>query len=158
MTPTPESDLTPEQLSKARLRLWLKLLRASGRIEDEVRRRLRSDLDWTLPRFDVMSVLARQPEGMKMNEISKKLRVSNGNITGIVDKLTEEGLTLRVPVPGDRRAHKVCLTPKGEDVFAEHAAIHEGWINGILGGLNSDDIEGMIRRLDQLDLTLDEGR
>ena len=57
-----------------------------------------------------------------MSEISKMLRVSNGNITGIVDKLTDEGLALRVAVPGDRRAQLVRLTPKGVQVFNEHAA------------------------------------
>ena len=91
-------------ISKERLRLWLKLLKTSSLVEDEIRRRLRRDLNSTLPRFDVMSALARSQDGLKMSEISKRLRVSNGNITGIVDKLTEEGLALRVAVPGDRRA------------------------------------------------------
>ncbi|MCB1438779.1 MAG: MarR family transcriptional regulator [Nitratireductor sp.] len=143
-------------ISKERLRLWLKLLKTSSLVEDEIRRRLRRDLNSTLPRFDVMSALARSQDGLKMSEISKRLRVSNGNITGIVDKLTEEGLALRVAVPGDRRASLVCLTPKGRTVFAQHAEIHESWIDEILGGLNADDIEGMIRRLDHLTLKLEE--
>ncbi|MGH1477504.1 MAG: MarR family winged helix-turn-helix transcriptional regulator [Geminicoccales bacterium] len=142
--------------SKERLRLWLKLLKASRLIEDEIRRRLRNELNSTLPRFDVMSALDRSPDGLKMSEISKRLRVSNGNITGIVDKLTEEALTLRVAVPGDRRAHLVRLTPKGHAHFAEHAATHEAWIDEILGGLDAGDIEGMIQRLDHLSDRLEE--
>jgi len=142
-------------LSKSRLRLWLKLLKASGLIEDEIRRRLRAEFNWTLPRFDVMSALARSPDGLKMSEISRLLRVSNGNITGIVDKLTEEGLALRVSVPGDRRANLVRLTPRGKELFTEHAAVHEAWIDEILSGLNDDDIAGMIRRLDHLTEALD---
>lgn len=153
-----QTDLVPEPLSKDRLRLWLKLLKASRAIEDEVRRNLRSAYGSTLPRFDVMSALSRAPEGLKMSEISKRLRVSNGNITGIVDKLSEDGLVLRVAVPGDRRANLVRLTPKGQTVFAEHAAAHEGWIDGILDALNADDIEGMIKRLDHLNLSLDDER
>ena len=145
-----------EPISKERLRLWLKLLKASGLIEDEVRRRLRSECNSTLPRFDVMSALARAPKGLKMSEISKLLRVSNGNITVIVDKLTEEGLALRVAVPGDRRATKVRLTENGLSVFAEHAAAHEAWIGDILAGLDLDDIQGMIARLDQLTTALEE--
>lgn len=145
-------DLKPsnQPLSKERLRLWLKLLKASGLIEEEVRRRLRANHDWTLPRFDVMSALSRAPDGLKMSEISKMLRVSNGNITGIVDKLTDEGLALRVAVPGDRRAQLVRLTPKGDAVFADHAKHHEAWIDEMLSGLNADDVDGMIRRLDYL--------
>lgn len=138
-----------EPMSKARLRLWLKLLKASNLIEDEVRRRVRNELGSTLPRFDVMSALERAPDGLKMSEISTLLRVSNGNITGIVDKLAEEGLVLRVAVPGDRRAQRVQLTAQGRGVFAEHARAHEAWIDEILSGLNRDDIEGMILRLDQ---------
>ena len=151
LKPSPQG----EPLSKARLRLWLKLLKSSRLIEEEIRRRLRNECASTLPRFDVMSALYRAPEGLKMSEISKRLRVSNGNITGIVDKLTEEGLVLRVAVPGDRRASLVRLTPRGAETFAEHAAAHEAWIDTILGKLDDDDIAGMILRLDHLTDTLE---
>jgi len=156
MTTRLKGQNTPEPLSKARLRLWLKLLKASNLVEDNIRRSLRVDCNWTLPRFDVMSALARSENGLKMSEISALLRVSNGNITGIVDKLTAEGLALRVAVPGDRRANLVRLTPKGQTVFAEHAAAHESWIDDLLGGLDGDDIEGMIVRLDHLNQSLEE--
>ncbi|MBA90564.1 MAG: MarR family transcriptional regulator [Phyllobacteriaceae bacterium] len=158
MTGVQPAGAPAKSLSKERLRLWLKLLKASRLVEDEIRRRLRRDFDSTLPRFDVMSALARSPEGLKMSEISRRLRVSNGNITGIVDKLTDEGLTLRVAVPGDRRASLVCLTPRGREVFAEQAGVHETWIDGMLSGLDAGDVEGMIRRLDHLSEMLEEQR
>lgn len=151
-----KNEKAPQPISKERLRLWLKLLKASSLVEEEVRRRLRTERNWTLPRFDVMSALSRAHDGLKMSDISKKLRVSNGNITGIVDKLAEEGLALRVAVPGDRRASLVRLTPKGQAVFAEHAAAHEGWINQILGGLNAEDIDAMVRHLDHLTSSIEE--
>lgn len=154
---TPQSAETGnEPLSKSRLRLWLKLLKASNLIEDQIRRRLREQYQSTLPRFDVMSALARSPEGLKMSQISEMLRVSNGNVTGIVDRLTDEGLALRVAVPGDRRASLVRLTPKGQAAFAEHAGAHESWIDDMLDGLNADDVDGMIRRLDYLNETLED--
>jgi DNA-binding MarR family transcriptional regulator len=143
-------------LSKERLRLWLKLLKASSTLEDELRRRLRSEFGSTLPRFDVMSALSRSPDGLRMSQISEMLRVSNGNVTGIVDKLSAEGLAQRVAVPGDRRASLVMLTDKGKSAFAEHAAAHEAWIDDMLGGLNQDDIEGMQARLDRLLDTLED--
>jgi DNA-binding MarR family transcriptional regulator len=143
-------------LSKERLRLWLKLLKASSTLEDELRRRLRSEFGSTLPRFDVMSALSRSPDGLRMSQISEMLRVSNGNVTGIVDKLSDEGLAQRVAVPGDRRASLVMLTDKGKSAFAEHAAAHEAWIDDMLGGLNQDDIEGMQARLDRLLDTLED--
>ncbi len=150
------SEPTQEPISKERLRLWLKLLKASSLIEDEVRRRLRAECDWTLPRFDVMSALARNPDGLKMSEISKQLRVSNGNVTVVVDKLVKEGLALRLAVPGDRRANLVRLTNKGQNVFSGHAKMHESWVNELLSGLNADDIDGMILRLDHLTSSLEE--
>lgn len=155
MSSKPEIAPADEPLSKSRLRLWLKLLKASGFIEDEIRRRLRNQCGSTLPRFDVMSALSRAPEGLKMSEISKMLRVSNGNITGIVDKLTEEGLALRVAVPGDRRANLVRLTPKGQQVFAKQATAHETWIDELLGGLSAEDIRNMSDELDHLTSTLE---
>ena len=100
-----------EPISKTRLRLWLKLLKTSSRIETELRRRLRSEYDTTLPRFDVMAALSRHTSGLKMSALYSLLRVSNGNVTGIVDRLTEEGHALRVAMPGDRRAQIAILTP-----------------------------------------------
>ncbi|MCM2292664.1 MarR family transcriptional regulator [Allorhizobium sp. BGMRC 0089] len=144
-------------LSKNRLRLWLKLLKSAGLVEDEIRRRLRQDFSTTLPRFDVMSALSRAPGGLKMKEISHLLRVSNGNITGIVDKLCEDGFVLRVTPPDDRRTQIIVLTPKGRSEFDRQAKAHEGWIDAILGGLDADDVDGMIRRLDHLTHTLEEG-
>lgn len=146
MTP----DTCDMPLSKARLRLWLKLLKASGLIEEELRRRMRAELNTTLPRFDVMSALARAPEGLKMSQISRLLRVSNGNITGIVDKLADEGIAQRVAVPGDRRANLVRLTDRGAALFASHARHHEGWVDEILNGLDADAVARMLARLDHL--------
>ena len=139
-----------DPLAQDRLKLWLRLMKSSSLIEEEIRRRLRSECNSTLPRFDVMAALAQAPGGLRMGEISKRLRTSNGNITGIADKLESEGLAERVPVPGDRRASLVKLTVKGQAAFAAQAAAHERWISEILGALNGDDIDGMIRRLDPL--------
>ncbi|MCL1627480.1 MarR family transcriptional regulator [Roseibaca sp. V10] len=130
-----------ESLSKDRLRLWLRLLKVTGHVEGELRRRLRADHATTLPRFDVMAALARHPKGLRMSDLSDFLRVSNGNVTGIVDRLTEEGLALRVAVEGDRRAQLARLTPAGEAVFAELAAAHEAWVNDLLGTLDAPMIE-----------------
>lgn len=148
----------PEGLSKARLRLWLRLLKASGEVEAELRRRLRSEFDTTLPRFDVMAALARAPEGLRMSEISERLRVSNGNITGIVDRLVQEGLALRVAVPGDRRAMVARLTPRGQDVFAEQARAHEGWIDALLGGFDAAALAALSGHLEQMSAHIEKER
>ncbi len=145
MNPQPQPDQEP--LSKERLRLWLRILKLSSSVQAELRRRLRDNHDTTLPRFDVMAALSRYPDGLKMSELSDYLKVSNGNITGIIDRLAEEGLALRVAVPGDRRAMIARLTPKGTKAFADLAQHHEEWIDDMLGNLTREDAKTLTRLL-----------
>lgn len=116
------------------LRLWLRLLTCSTRIEDQIRNRLRQDFATTLPRFDLLAQLERHADGLSMRELSKRLMVTGGNITGITDQLESEGLVQRVPHATDRRSFSVKLTPAGRRQFKRMAATHEGWVIELLGG------------------------
>lgn len=147
MSEAARSTAPAADASKARLRLWLRILGVSRQIEGEVRERLRNRFDTTLPRFDVLSVLYRSAEGMKMSELSNALRVSNGNITGIVDRLAADGLVVRVPVEGDRRATTVRLTAKGLQSFEQLAAAHEAWVDELLGSVTPAEAEWLNTRL-----------
>jgi DNA-binding MarR family transcriptional regulator len=110
------------------LRLWLRMLTCSQLVEKRVRNNLREQFDTTLPRFDLMAQLQRHPDGLKMNELSRRMMVTSGNITGITDQLAIEGLVERMEVDGDRRAYRVRLTKLGRSSFNEMAQQHEGWI------------------------------
>ena len=132
---------------KDRLRLWLRLLKVVRGMEHQVRDNLRRDFETTLPRFDVLSALSRHPKGLKMSQLSDVLRVSNGNVTGIADRLGDEGLVERVPVPGDRRAMLLRITATGEAEFARQAKAHEGWINDMLQDVSAQDARAMAARL-----------
>jgi DNA-binding MarR family transcriptional regulator len=145
-----------EQGSKQRLRLWLRLLAVSRKIEAELRDRMRTEFDSTLPRFDVLAALSRHDQGLRMSALSGVLRVSNGNVTGIVDRLAEDGLVVRVPVAGDRRAMLVRLTAKGAQVFARQAAEHEAWIDTMLAELSPEEARSYAARLRTLAQKLDE--
>ncbi len=138
-----------EPVSKQRLRVWLRLLRAHRVIESRLREELRAH-DSTLPRFDVMATLDRYRDGLRMSELSAKLKVSNGNVTGIVERLVSEGLVERAAVAGDRRAMRVRLTDEGVARFAEMAAEHERWIDELLGGLAPEELEVLVRALDRI--------
>ena len=129
------------------LRLWLRLLACTNRIEGEIRRRLRSKFNTTLPRFDLMAQLDKAPAGMKLGELSQRLMVSNGNITGLVDRLVAQGLLDRQPAPNDRRAQLVRLTAEGRKSFRAMAASHEDWVAEILGDLTSSERETLMRLL-----------
>ena len=137
---TETSKSPDDDASKERLRLWLRLLKVSRLVEGELRERLRDEFDSTLPRFDVLAALSRAEQGLKMSELSGVLRVSNGNVTGIVDRLVNDGLIVRVPVDNDRRATTVRLTKAGREDFARMAAAHEAWIDALLGDIDPADI------------------
>ncbi len=132
---------------KARLRLWIRLLRASRFIEGVTRERFKTQFNMTLPRFDVMAALYRQPEGMLMSEIARFLIVSNGNVTGIVDRLVSEGLVARSQRNGDRRTSFITLTRRGRAAFAAMAEAHEHWVAELLGGVSARDAEQLSAKL-----------
>ncbi len=122
------------------LRLWLRLLTCTQLIEKQVRGALRERFDTTLPRFDLMSQLERAPDGMKMSELSRRMMVTGGNVTGITDQLVTEGLVERVDVEGDRRAWRVRLTVRGRKAFQDMAQQHEGWIVDAFAALSEREI------------------
>ena len=122
------------------LRLWLRMLTCTQLIETQVRAHLRDQFDTTLPRFDLMAQLERAPDGLKMNELSRRMMVTGGNVTGITDQLVSEGLVERIAVPDDRRAYRVRMTPKGRQQFSEMAAQHEIWILNAFAGLSPKEM------------------
>lgn len=146
---------TAAAASKTRLRLWLRVLKVSHIIERELRERLRVEFDTTLPRFDVMAALYRAEKGLNMSELSGVLRVSNGNVTGIVDRLVDDGLIMRIPVEGDRRAMIVRLTKKGRAHFLELAEAHEGWVSELLRSVEVPEAEQLIAQLAAIGRQLD---
>jgi DNA-binding MarR family transcriptional regulator len=129
------------------LRLWLRLLTCTQLIEKQVRVELRERFDTTLPRFDLMSQLERNPDGLKMNELSRRMMVTGGNITGITDQLVTEGLVERLEVAGDRRAFRVRLTALGRKSFEDMARQHEGWIVDAFSGLSVREIDALHKLL-----------
>ncbi len=136
--------------SRASLRLWLRLLKAQRRIEGRLRERLRDEFNSTLPRFDVLAALSGAAEGLRMSELSRILKVSNGNVTGIVNRLVADGYVMRARVENDRRATSVRLTGAGEAHFDILAAAHEGWVSDLLARFGTEEKEMLSHTLDRL--------
>jgi DNA-binding MarR family transcriptional regulator len=132
---------------KDELRLWLRLFTCKELIESEVRRRLRDNFDVTLPRFDLMAQLERTPKGMTLGELSQRMMVSNGNVTGLVDRLVEQGLINRRPSLKDRRAQIVSLTAQGRRFFRAMARTNGDWIGEIFADLSATDMDALMRLL-----------
>jgi len=131
----PESRLHDDHHES--LRLWLRLLTCTLLIERRIRARLREEFATTLPRFDLMAQLERHPAGLRMGELSQRLMVTGGSVTGLTDQLVAEGLVERQPIAHDRRAYAVRLTPKGKRAFDAMAAAHERWVIELMSGLDA---------------------
>ncbi|HEX2652536.1 MAG TPA: MarR family transcriptional regulator [Xanthobacteraceae bacterium] len=132
---------------EADIRLWLRLFTCTTLIEGEIRRRLRESFDMTLPRFDLMAQLDKARVGMTLGELSERMMVTNGNVTGLAERLVAEGLLDRRPAPNDRRAQLVSLTTEGRRAFRAMARTHEGWIAEIFEGLTPEEIDTLMRLL-----------
>ncbi len=132
------------------LRLWLRLLSSTHLIEQEIRSRLRQEFDSTLPRFDLMSQLERQPKGLRMGELGKRMLVTSGNVTAIVDQLESEGLVTRLPCEDDRRAYRIAFTEKGRKGFQLMAKAHEAWVEELFAGLKLNEKGALHELLGQL--------
>ena len=125
------------------LRLWLRLLTCTQLVEQQVRAALRTQFETTLPRFDLLAQLERSPGGLKMHELSRRMMVTRGNITGITSQLEAEGLVERVDVEGDKRACRIKLTAKGRKQFNTMAHAHEGWIVQAFAGLKGNEVAAL---------------
>lgn len=136
--------------TRQHLRLWLKLLKTSGTIEALLRNRLKNECDTTLPRFDVLAALDHHPDGLRMSELSSFLMVSNGNVTGIANRLVDEGLVTRRSGEEDARVNILSLTDTGKAQFADMAAKHAAWVDEILSPLDDQNMQAITTMLDQI--------
>ena len=132
---------------KPQLRLWLRMLSVTKMISQEVRRRLRAEFDTTLPQFDLLAQLYREPEGLRLGEISRRTMVTNGNITGLADRLEADGLIHRETLDGDRRVTVAKLTALGRETFADMARAHEGWIRELMADVDEATLNETLSQL-----------
>ncbi len=150
-TTAPPADL--EALArggKAELRLWLRLLSTTNIISGQIRRRLREKFDITLPAFDLMAQLDREPQGIRLGELSKRMMVTNGNLTGLVERLVQEGLVLREVDPDDRRAFVVRLSKAGRTKFAGYAKENERLVLSLFEAVGPETIDTLMDNLAEL--------
>ena len=136
------------------LRVWLRLLTSTQLIEKRVQGLFRTEFDTTLPRFDVMAALAREPEGQTMGDVSRWLLVSNGNVTGIISRLVKDGMVTRTQSSDDRRTHLVKLSTSGQKEFAHMSESHEKWIGDMLPGLTRQEMATLDGLLTKVKTTL----
>ena len=158
MSALKQQGLGDQAHSKQALRLWLRLLSCSTLIEKRIRLRLKQDFHTTLPRFDILSLLERHPQGCTMGELSDALMVSNGNVTGVVNRLIQDGLIVRELNPSDRRSSYVRISKKGRAEFDAMASTHEQWIEDMFKDLTHDDINHLLDLLGTLRQSIEHSK
>lgn len=136
--------------SKLELRLWLGLITATKLISQEMRRRLRAEFGATLPQFDLLSQLYREPDGLRLGELSKRTMVTNGNVTGLVDRLENDGLVCRETPHDDRRVSVAKLTDAGRKLFGAMAIAHENWIRELLEDMDPAIVKAMVSHMGEV--------
>ena len=140
---------------KSELRLWLRLLSTVNMITQEIRQRLRAEFAITLPQFDLLAQLDRERDGLRMGDLSKRMMVSNGNVTGVVSRLIEDGFVTRTVDREDRRSATVRLTRKGRESFLKMAAANERWMDDMFADLSHAQIEELMRLLSHVRRSID---
>jgi DNA-binding MarR family transcriptional regulator len=136
------------------VRLWLRMLACTNRIENLVRQNLQAKFETTLPRFDLMAQLERAPQGLRMSELSQRMMVTGGNVTGITDGLEKDGLVVREVDTTDRRVFFVKLSAEGQRQFRRMAAEHEQWVIGLFEGMSMKHKNQLVELLGELKMTI----
>jgi len=144
-----EKDISIE---KQKLRVWLQVQKVTRSIEAELRDNLRIEYGSTLPRFDVLAVLHHNTQGLRMSEISASLKVSNGNITGIIERHVKDNLVERITVKGDKRAMVIKLTDEGEVHFLDMAQSYSRWLDALLNEIDGQDTAILLSLLKKVDV------
>ena len=127
---------------------WLRLLHGYALIERELRRAVAEHC--TFPQFDVLNQLDRERDGLTFVELSRRLLVTAGNLTGIVDRLHAEGLVRRAVHPADRRAFRLTLTPKGRRLVRRAQGRHHRALTALLARVPDRELRVLRRLLDRL--------
>ncbi len=136
------------------LRLWLQLITLTTVVEKKIRRNLKSEFETTLPRFDIMAALYRSGKKLTMGELTEKLLVSKGNVTGVVASLVKQGFIKRERDEADRRTHYLSLTAQGRQEFSKQAKAHQDWINEYFSGMEPGELSAMVDQLSNLKETI----
>jgi len=141
----------PHAIGDISVSLWVRLLESHNLMLSELRRRFTPGRGGaaTLPRFDLLANLIRQ-DGQTLASLSRRMLVTAGNVTGLVDRAERDGLVERRADPGDRRLSRVFLTKKGRTLIVSLLPRHEALVVDLLAGLEAKDRRELRRLLGKL--------
>jgi DNA-binding MarR family transcriptional regulator len=150
----PDLESTVRTDEDLEIRVWLRLLVCVGLMEQEIRARLRTTFGITIARFEILAQLYRVDTGLGMKELSDRLMVSKGNVTGLIVRMEDAGLIERRRDPVDGRAQTVSLTPKGRKLFDKVRPLHNEWFRELMHGFPRRDMKQLNDLLKGLKVSL----
>ena len=142
-----ESSALHDATVRGNVSLWVRLLESHNLMLSEVRRRLAEEC--TMPRFDLLANLERE-DGQTLAALSRRMLVTAGNLTGLVDRAERDGVVERRADPRDRRLSRAYLTPKGRALITELLPRHADHVGELLEDLDADDRRELRRLLGKL--------
>ncbi len=138
-----DRDLPLTERQKAETRLWLQVLNVHRMIYEDLNATMIAGSGLSIPKFDVLAHLYRFREGLTMGDLSKKLKVSNGNISGLVSRLQKDGYVDRRNAPGDRRSFLASITESGVAAFEKAVDLHHEVMTEKLEGTAPETIDAL---------------
>lgn len=142
-----DRESASRQEDKLELKVWLRFLSVFKIVESKLRTRLRSNFDISIPRFDVLAILHAHDGPMTMGELSSGLMVTTGNVTGIIDTLTGEGLVSKSTNPADRRSQMIEITPAGRKLFGRIAPALARWFEEAMSDMTTAEVKELQKLL-----------
>ena len=128
-------------------RIWICALTLHGEIHNRLNRAFLREFGITLAKFDVLAQLARFEEGLSQGRLSQFLKVTGGNVTGLVRRLLADGLITREMSPADRRSFIVRPTPQGTAIYRAARERHDALLREWFGALPPDRLEHALASL-----------
>lgn len=130
------------------LKLWVILSRAHAAVEAHAR------ADFTRQglspgEFGALEVLYHKGP-LLLGELQRKILVSSGGITYVIDRLAEKGLVTRTPSPSDRRASYAELTEQGVALMACIFPLHQAVIERAMSGISDEEMDDLAQALKRL--------
>jgi MarR family 2-MHQ and catechol resistance regulon transcriptional repressor len=132
------------------LKLWVVLSRAHAAVAELLRRNVAAH-GLTAGEFAVLEVLYHKGP-LHLGDVRRKILVSSGGITYLVDRLEGRGLVERRACPEDRRASYAVLTAEGEALIGGMFPEHAEAIAAALAGLDADETRAATDLLRELGL------
>lgn len=151
MAGAPLFDLVQESLppDAYQRRAWLTLLRCYTRIERQLMQYVAQQYNSSLPRYDVLTALALNEKGLTMGELATLLKVSKGNITGVVRRLKSDGLIRKATSKSDRRIQSVTISADGRRLWEKMHADYDRIITELMSSQSEEELVALTRALEK---------